>query len=164
MDEFGSDVVNLHDTQVNQMDVTNVRLRSTQEDTGMLKPEVVDRIHELSDQGLGSKRIARQLKVSRKTVRRYLAGATVGFQERPAARRLDAKTLRKHFRSELDRGSIEANIKVAQTLFTMATVDKNVAAAIFWMKARAGWREKMALTGENGVPVMIITGVQRHGE
>ncbi len=93
MDEFGSDVVNLHDTQVGQMDVTNVRLRSTQEDTGMLKPEVVDRIHELSDEGLGSKRIARQLKVSRKAVRRYLAGATVGFQERPAARRLDAKTL-----------------------------------------------------------------------
>ncbi len=27
-------------------------------------------------------------------------------------------------------------------LFHMATVDKNVAAAIFWMKARAGWREK----------------------
>ena len=24
----------------------------------------------------------------------------------------------------------------------MATVDKNVAAAIFWLKARAGWREK----------------------
>ena len=36
----------------------------------------------------------------------------------------------------------EANAKVAQTLFTMATVDKNVAAAIFWMKARGGWREK----------------------
>jgi hypothetical protein len=55
---------------------------------------------------------------------------------------IDAKTLRKHFRAELDRGMIEANVKVAQTLFTMATVEKNVAAAIFWMKARAGWREK----------------------
>ena len=55
---------------------------------------------------------------------------------------MDAKTLRKHYRRDLDRGTIEANAKVAQTLFTMATVDKNVAAAIFWMKARAGWREK----------------------
>lgn len=55
---------------------------------------------------------------------------------------MDAKTLRKHYRRELDRGTIEANAKVAQTLFTMATVDKNVAAAIFWMKARGGWREK----------------------
>ena len=55
---------------------------------------------------------------------------------------IDPKTLRKHFRRELDRGTIEANLKVAQTLLHMATVDKNVAAAIFWLKARAGWREK----------------------
>lgn len=60
----------------------------------MVKPEIVDRIRELSGQGLGSKRIARQLGVSRNTVRRYLAGATVGFQQRPGARRLDDHTLR----------------------------------------------------------------------
>ena len=50
--------------------------------------------------------------------------------------------MRKHFRDELDRGTVEANVKVAQSLFQMATQGKNVAAAIFWMKARAGWREK----------------------
>jgi hypothetical protein len=55
---------------------------------------------------------------------------------------IDPKTLRRHYRQELDRGSVEATAKVAQSLFQMATVDKNVAAAIFWMKARAGWREK----------------------
>src|SRR3954449_412032 len=55
---------------------------------------------------------------------------------------IDPKTLRRHYRYELDRGSVEATAKVAQSLFQMATVDKNVAAAIFWMKARAGWREK----------------------
>ena len=55
---------------------------------------------------------------------------------------LDPKTLRKHFRRELDRGSIEATAKVAQTLFQMATSGENTAAAIFWMKSRAGWREK----------------------
>jgi len=37
----------------------------------------------------------------------------------------------------------EANAKVAQSLFQMATQGKNVAAAIFWMKACAGWREKI---------------------
>jgi transposase len=94
MDKIDSDLVNLHDTQVDQTDVTSVHLRTTQEDTRMLEPEVVDRIRELSGQGLGSKRIARQLGVSRNCVRRYLAGATVGFQERPAARRLDGATLR----------------------------------------------------------------------
>lgn len=55
---------------------------------------------------------------------------------------IDDKTLRKYFRREIDRGSIEATAKVAQTLFQMATSGQNTAAAIFWMKARAGWREK----------------------
>jgi transposase len=94
MDKFDSDLVNLQDVQVDRTDVTSVHLRTTQEDTRMLEPEVVDRIRELSGQGLGSKRIARQLGVSRNTVRRYLAGATVGFQQRPGARRLDDHTLR----------------------------------------------------------------------
>ncbi|MGK7867668.1 hypothetical protein [Falsiroseomonas sp. E2-1-a20] len=55
---------------------------------------------------------------------------------------IDKKKLRKHFRQELDRGSVEAATKVAQSLFRMATDGGSVAAAIFWMKARAGWREK----------------------
>src|SRR5271169_3234828 len=88
MDKFDSDLVNLQDTQADQTDVTNVHLRATQEDIRMLEPEVVDRFRELSGQGLGSKRIARELRISRNSVRRYLAGATVGFQERPKARRL----------------------------------------------------------------------------
>jgi len=58
---------------------------------------------------------------------------------------IDAKTLRKHFRDDLDRGSVEATAKVAQSLFHLATIDKNVTAAIFWMKARAGWREKQVI-------------------
>src|SRR5208337_5275813 len=82
MDNGDPDLVNLLDTQADQSDVTNVHLRSTQEDTRMLEPDVVDRIHELSGQGLGSKRIARQLGISRNPARRHLAGATVGFQER----------------------------------------------------------------------------------
>ena len=46
------------------------------------------------------------------------------------------KTLRKHFREELDLGSTEANYKVAQTLFKMATSGECVAATIFWTKTR----------------------------
>lgn len=94
MDKLDSDLVNLQDMQADQTDVACVHLRTTQEDNRMLESEVVDRIHELSGRGLGSKRIARQLGISRNSVRRYLAGATVGFQERPAARRLDDDTLR----------------------------------------------------------------------
>ncbi|GGJ44580.1 hypothetical protein [Neoroseomonas lacus] len=61
---------------------------------------------------------------------------------------IDTKTSRKHFGEELDRGITEANAKVAQSLFQMATQGKNVAAAIFWMKARAGWREKIEIRPE----------------
>ena len=68
---------------------------------------------------------------------------------------IDAKTLRKHFREELDRGSVEATAKVAQTLFHLATVEKNVPSVIFWMKARAGWREtvRQENTGADGQPI-----------
>ena len=69
---------------------------------------------------------------------------------------IDAKTLRKHFRDELDRGSVEATAKVAQTLFHLATVEKNVPSVIFWMKARAGWREtvRQENTGPDGQPMV----------
>ncbi|HSW83566.1 MAG TPA: hypothetical protein VLH12_08830 [Usitatibacter sp.] len=52
-------------------------------------------------------------------------------------------TLRKYFPLELATGAIEANAKVARSLFKQATdPDKpNVTAAIFWLKARAGWRD-----------------------
>jgi hypothetical protein len=39
---------------------------------------------------------------------------------------IDAKTLRKHFRNEIDKGSIEATSKVAQSLFRVATEGKNL--------------------------------------
>jgi len=94
MDKFDSDLVNLHDPQVDPSDGSSVHLHSMQEDIRMLKPEVVDRIRELSARGLGIKRIARLVGVSRNSVRRYLAGATVGSHQRPAARRLDDATLR----------------------------------------------------------------------
>src|SRR5262245_24198688 len=94
MDRLVPDVVHLGETQAGQTEFTGVHLRLSQEDTRMLQPEVVDRIRELSGQGFGSKRIARELKISRNTVRRYLAGATAGYQERPVARRLDGDRLR----------------------------------------------------------------------
>jgi transposase len=92
MDKSEAFLVNLHSQQVRPPDVNEVNLSETQEDLRMLKPVLVDLIRELAGQGLGCKRIARQLGISRNSVRRYLAGATVGFQQRPAARCLDAAT------------------------------------------------------------------------
>ena len=71
-------------------------------------------------------------------------------------------TLRKHFRHELDVAMAEANAKVASSLFKMAT-SGNVAAAIFWSKARMGWREttRTEVTGENGGPVQLESTRER---
>jgi hypothetical protein len=59
---------------------------------------------------------------------------------------IDPKTLRQHYRAELDMGEINANVKVAQTLYEQATDPdnpKSTTAAIFWLKARAGWSERV---------------------
>ena len=95
---------------------------------------------------------------------RAMAGFGVPQEDIATFLDIDAKTLRKHFRAELDRGSIEATTKVAQSLFRMATEGNNVAAAIFWMKARAGWSERQRI--EHGMaPGMqgftVISGVER---
>ena len=56
---------------------------------------------------------------------------------------IDPKTLRRHYRQELDKGHIKATAKVAESLFRKATTDgsQSVTAAIFWLKTRAGWKE-----------------------
>jgi hypothetical protein len=96
---------------------------------------------------------------------RALAGFGVPQDDVAKHLAIDPKTLRKHFRQELDSGTIEANAKVAQSLFQMATQGKNVAAAIFWMKARAGWSERQRVEHANadGSPITysVITGVPR---
>lgn len=51
------------------------------------------------------------------------------------------QTLRKYYRQELDAGHIYANVQVARSLFNQAVDNGSVSAAIFWLKARAGWRE-----------------------
>jgi DNA-binding XRE family transcriptional regulator len=52
-------------------------------------------------------------------------------------------TLEKHYREELDRAALEANAKVAESLFRKATGEgaQAVTAAIFWLKTRASWKE-----------------------
>ncbi len=87
---------------------------------------------------------------------RAMAGFGIRQDEIAAHLEIDPKRLRKHFRRELDRGAVEANAKVAQSPFQMAISGTNVAAAIFWMKARAGWGEThdLELTGWDGAPLV----------
>lgn len=57
---------------------------------------------------------------------------------------ISVKTLSKYFREELDTAHIRANLAVAQSLWRKATGEgpQSVTAAIFWAKARMGWRER----------------------
>jgi hypothetical protein len=90
----------------------------------------------------------------RRTVR-AMAGFRVPHDDIALAVRCSPPTLRKRFRHELDVATIEANARVAQTLYQQATTPGNIAATIFWLKARAGWREKHAVevTGGDGAPL-----------
>ena len=80
----------------------------------------------------------------------------------PRGKPIDDKTLRKHFRTELDTAATKANQQVAGALFRMATDPKGgikaVTAQIFWLKTRARWRETAALevSGLDGSPLQII--------
>jgi hypothetical protein len=52
------------------------------------------------------------------------------------------KTLRRHFRRELDAGKAEGNAQVAQTLFKMAVSGKFPQVTMYWMRVRAGWNDQ----------------------
>jgi len=54
---------------------------------------------------------------------------------------VSAKTLRRHFRKEIDRGATEANAMVGETMYKMAISGKSPASTMFWLKCRAGWRQ-----------------------
>lgn len=71
---------------------------------------------------------------------------------------IDAKTLRKHYREELDHGHTKANARVAENLYRKATGEgrEAVTAAIFWLKTRAGWRENAAPEPAKDEPVQVI--------
>jgi hypothetical protein len=67
--------------------------------------------------------------------------AAVGTPHELIAKRLgirSPKTVRKHFRDEIDFGSLEANASVAASTYKNALAG-NVEAQKFWLTCRAGW-------------------------
>lgn len=64
---------------------------------------------------------------------------------------IGVKTLRKYFRDEIDKGVVQANSKVAASLFKNATTATeqfpagNPTAQIFWLKTRARWQQRPEL-------------------
>jgi hypothetical protein len=72
--------------------------------------------------------------------------ATIGTRQDDIAAVLgiDPKTLRLHYREELDLASAKANAVVGGALFNKAK-GGDTTAMIFWMKTRAGWKETQAI-------------------
>jgi hypothetical protein len=75
-------------------------------------------------------------------------------------RPIDDKTLRRHFRCELETGYVKANAKVAQSLYHQATGGGDwtkaiPSCAIWWSKTRMGWKETSVNehTGKDGGPI-----------
>ena len=92
--------------------------------------------------------------------------AAMGIRQEEIARALairSPKTLRVHFREELDRGATDANYNVANSLYKQA-MNGSTAATIFWLKTRAGWREGSLPESSPAAPppfvVALDNGVQ----
>lgn len=70
---------------------------------------------------------------------------------------IDVKTLSKHYAKELSAANAKAITAVAANLYKRAVSDEKeaVAAAIFWLKTRGGWRE----TDREEGPAQAITQV-----
>jgi hypothetical protein len=71
------------------------------------------------------------------------------------------KTLRRHFRQELDCGIAEANMRVGQTLYKMATSGDNLAATKFWLTNRAGWVERPWFEPSSTVAPPFIVALEK---
>ena len=88
---------------------------------------------------------------------RTLSGYGVPQEEIARQIGICQKTLRLHYRGELDAGVAQANAKVAEGLYKKALGDgpQSASAAMFWLKTRAGWKETVVNehTGKDGKPI-----------
>jgi hypothetical protein len=66
------------------------------------------------------------------------------------------KTLRKHFRKELELGAIEGTAQVAQTRFQMAKSGKHPAATIHYLEKRSRWLESPVERPQTAIPDFIV--------
>jgi hypothetical protein len=92
--------------------------------------------------------------------------AAVGIQHDKIALKLrlrSPKTLRKHFRDELNLGAIDAHYTVGKTAFEMAKSGKCVAATIFYLKTQCGWREQPTSVPAAGPPPPFVVECKQEG-
>ena len=92
--------------------------------------------------------------------------AACGVDQEQIAARIgirSPKTLRKYYREELDRGAVDANMRVGHTLLKMATSGNHPAATIFWLKSRAGWKDHRGFEPATVAPPPFIVASEKGG-
>jgi len=94
-------------------------------------------------------------KENRELVRRYSA-LGVTYEDIALKLKINDDTLKKYYQEELNDGRIDANAVIAGTLFNQAKKG-NTAAAIFWLKTRARWKETQVneVSGKDGGDISI---------
>lgn len=98
----------------------------------------------------------------RDTARR-LSALGVPHEDIALRLKISSDTLVKYYQEELDEGRIDANSAIAGTLFNQAKKG-NTAAAIFWLKTRARWKETQAHehSGVDGGEIRITWADETH--
>jgi hypothetical protein len=94
-----------------------------------------------------------------------MAAYGIRQEEIAATISVSAKTLRRRFRKELDRGATEANTQVGQTMYQMATSGKSPVSTMFWLRCRAGWRQNAGADRDTTeVPPFVVRAPGTGGE
>ena len=71
---------------------------------------------------------------------------------------IDVKTLRKHFREELDTAATKANAMVGGNLYNKA-VGGDTTAMIWWTKTRMKWSDTTNVEHSGNMQMNVITGI-----
>ena len=82
-------------------------------------------------------------RVTKESRRVVLEAIGLGLQQTNVARMLGIsdRTLRKHYREEIDIAVDKINFDVARALYLRASSGKDTIASIYFTKARLGWKE-----------------------
>lgn len=106
-------------------------------------------------------------KPTEETIKQVTQYAAVGISHDDIARvvGIDADTLKKHYRKELDTAATKANGAVGGALYNKCMSGDTVA-LIWWTKARMGWREQRddatVINGQqNGVIFMPVVAADQ---
>ena len=93
-----------------------------------------------------------------------LAGFGMKHEQIAVVMKMCQKTLERRFKPELRDGIEHANANVIKSLYRNAVENNNVAAQIFWAKARCGWKETTIVEGKGPVPLTLVLSDKYGGD